>query len=217
VKLKYLFASIIISSFSYEISAQTIELGADYTTTNAIFYKNTPGIHIGFAYHLKNQFLFTEVKTSLKHNSYSETEPNISGGINDYLTKNVNGKILINTLKLGIAQKVINSNEVCLSIGCFASLNYFIINDKIIYMAFAEGKDGIISNDTNNEILKNKFGYGCLIDFEIKKILFENLSIFTRVEVARTKFQPEIRGLSFTTLDFNSIGFSLGLKINLNR
>lgn len=202
--------------FTIHTYSQTLELATNYTTSSAIFYKNTFGINIGFIYQLKNQYLFTELETSQKKNSYSEIAPSMSSSDLYYIEK-VTGKILINKFKFGIAQKVMNSDKVCISLGGYASLNYFKIDNKIEFLGFSTTREGTILFDTEDEILKNKLGFGGLIDLDIKQFLFENLSLFSRIEVAHTKFEPHGLGVPFTTFGFNYIGFAFGLRINLKK
>jgi hypothetical protein len=216
MKAKMTFIVLINWVFAFQTYSQTLELAANYTTSSAIFYKNCLGINIGFIYQLKNQYLFTELETSQKNNSYSEIEPSIASS-DLYFIEKVTGKILINKFKLGIAQKVMNSDKVCISLGGYASLNYFKIDTNIEFLGFSTTREGTIFFDTEDEFLKNKFGFGGLIDLDIKQFLFENMSLFSRIEVAHTKFKPDVRGLSFTTFDFNYIGFALGLRINLKK
>ena len=65
MKIRFLIIILTECLFALHIHSQSIEIGANYTSSNAI--KKTPGINIVYAQHFNNQFLFAEIKTSLKN------------------------------------------------------------------------------------------------------------------------------------------------------
>ena len=58
-KLCLLIILLIIAS---ETHSQTIEIGTNFTSSNAPFYKNAFGINMGFNYNFKKQYLLAEIK-----------------------------------------------------------------------------------------------------------------------------------------------------------
>jgi hypothetical protein len=214
MKLKTLVLVLIFCFIEIQIWAQTIEIGVTYTSSNANFYKNIPGLNIGFAYHLKNQYFFSGITTSFKNNSFSEISSNLSAG-RGYIMRKVDGNILANSLKLGIVQKLKNSKYICISAGGYACLNYFKFDDNIHYFNYESGIIGYDHFSSRDDFEKNKVGFGCLIDLELKQVIFDNTSLFSRFNSEIIYYDGNIEGLSFINPSIASVCFMLGIKINL--
>ena len=220
MKLRIFLVLITIGLMNIGLSAQTVDVGTNFTTSNAPFYKDVPGLQLGFYYHFKRQFVFTELKSSLKNNSYTISQAEWSPGSKSYTSQRVNGKLFVNTLKLGIAQKIKNSEAVCISLGAFASMNYFKFDDQIVTYEYIEMSEGNIWHRDGNELVKNRWGLGCFIDMEIKQVFLKNTSLFSRIgmdyiELVSSKNIQ--RGLSFQTNNMTSLEFALGLRFDLKK
>ena len=112
---------------------------------------------------------------------------------------------------------VVTLLSLVITLGGFVRLNYLFRNEEITSLYFDTVHPGIIENSTLEEWNSNKFGYGFLLDIEVKQILLDQLSLFSRIEVAHTNNDPIVRGISFEVFSYNSISFSLGVKYNLKR
>jgi hypothetical protein len=133
--------------------------------------------------------------------------------------RNVKGKLKVSSIKLGIAHKIKNSDEICLSIGGFASLNYFKFNEDINSYDFYTTREGSFWSSTRNELLKNRWGLGCFVDMEIKHIAFKNTSLFSRFGadlIGYTRNPVRDDSMNFIG-DIKSIEFVLGLRIDLKK
>lgn len=195
--------------------AQTIEVGSSYTSGNAVFYKNLPGFGLGFNYNFKNQYLFFRHAFSFKNSSYMDLENDEVVGMG-YVLYKTNGKLFANSLRLGFGQNILNSKYCRISLGVYGSLNYFRFNETSNNMGF--NIDTIWYNDKikYNKSVNNKPGIGGLIDFEIKNVLFENTSVFTRISGDIIQYDGlKIHGYPFLTPRITDLSYQLGIKINL--
>ncbi len=196
--------------------AQSIELAGTYTTSDVDFYKNTPGISFAYSYHLKRQFVFVELKTSKKaNNSFTSLYHNIS----DYHTiKSVNGSFSASSVDIGLAQKIITSNCLEFSVGVDAGLNYYKQDNEYISIGLNKDRNEILYFNNENEIVKrkNKFGIGAFIDMELKRIIFDDLSIFSRLNIYHSDYaKPIVLNNTYQTSYVNRISFRLGLKYRI--
>ena len=125
----------------YDVSAQSIDIAATMTTGNAGFYKNVPGINIGYTYDLKKQFIFMEVNASRKsNNDYAEYSRYLTSG-ESYLIQLKNGSFSTAGINLGIAQKIIASECFNFSAGVKAGLNYYKLENDVQNLNFHAGQN----------------------------------------------------------------------------
>lgn len=218
MNLKHFYFSIILLFVSSVAFAQSLELGANFASSNENYYKNVFGGNIAYIQHFKKQFVFVQYKYAFKNNSYS----NFSGGLNlgEYDAQKADGTVINQSIKLGLAQKLLNTSELCLSLGASGSLNYLTFDEDIIRIAFSENRDGLLYKYNKKESFKNRFGIGAFIDMEFKQILFNRLSLFSRVEAGYVSLVPTKhiqRGLSFLKVDYSSVEFMLGIRFDLKK
>lgn len=212
--------TLIFSSFFILLKsslAQSFELAGTYTTSDANFYKNTPGVSFAYAHHFKKQFVFVELKTAEKsENSFANFDYNI---FDSYDIKSVNGSFSTSSVNVGVAQKIVTSDCLEFSVGADAGLNYYKQNNEYISIGLDKERNEIIYFNTSNEIekRKNKFGIGAFIDMELKNIFFDNLSVFSRLNIYHSDYidKPIIRDDVPKTSNINSVSFRIGVKYRI--
>jgi hypothetical protein len=118
-----------------------------------------------------------------------------------------------------VAQILKNTDQVSLSLGGFASLNYLKFDEKIVGYEFIKDREGGIWYSSNNEFVKNRLGFGAFLDMEIKQIFFHNTSLFSRfgthyIQLSSSKNWQ--RGLSFQLpISMVILEFVFGVRFNL--
>lgn len=218
MNLKRFYFGIFLLFISSVVFAQSLEFGANFASSNRNYYKNVFGGNLGYLQHFKKQFVFVQYKYAFKNNSYS----NFSGGLyyGEYDAQKADGTVINQSIKLGLAQKLINTSEVCFSLGASGSLNFLTFDEEIISIAFSENRDGLLFKYNKKDSFKNRFGIGAFIDMELKQILFNRLSLFSRVEADYVRLVPTKhiqRGLSFLKVDYSSVEFMLGIRFDLKK
>lgn len=73
----------------------------------------------------------------------------MSGGLyfDEYYIRKADGTVLNQSVKIGVAQKLVNTDEVCLSLGVNGSLNYLKFDEKTISIYFTDSREGYISEN----------------------------------------------------------------------
>ncbi len=198
--------------------AQSVELAGTYTTSDANFYKNTPGVSFAYAYHFKKQFVFVELKTAKKeNNSFADF---YYDALDAFKINTVNGSFSTSSVNLGAAQKIVTSNCLEFSVGVDAGLNYYQQNNEVTAIGLDKERNEIIyfHTETETEKRKNKFGIGAFIDIELKRIIFDNLSIFSRLNIYHSDYidKPIIRDDVPKTSNINNVSFRIGLKYRIS-
>lgn len=197
--------------------AQSFELAGTYTTSDANFYKNTPGISFAYSHHFKRQFVFVELKTAQKNNiSFSDFYHDITGY---YIIESVNGSFSTSSVNIGAAQKIVTSDCLEFSVGAEAGLNNYKPDLEITSVTLDRERNEIsyFNTGSESEKRKNKFGIGAFIDMELKNVFFENLSVFSRLDIYHISYNEPLQrgGGSFMAVDINSIGFRVGVKYRI--
>lgn len=219
IRLIFLFAILLFGGQT--LSAQTIEIGANYSSSSQIFYKNVPGMSLRYSYSFRKQYLFSELSISEKTNSYTESNAAGYPTHESYLTQRVDGELHANTIRLGAAQFLKNTDQVSLSAGGFVSLNYLKFDEKIVAYDFTEDREGDIWYKSNDESLKNRLGFGAFLDMEIKQIPLRNTALFSRVgtHYIQLKSSKNVeRGISFQLpTSMISLEYTIGLRFHFKR
>ena len=213
---RYQIFCVLFCVISYSVSAQSIEISGFFSSSNAKFYQNVPGLKISYTQHFNMRYLFAGISSSFKMNSYSEIGGDPSGVVHNIM-RDVEGKLFVNSISLGIARNLFNKQENRLSIGGYASLNYFKFNDERHYFLYESGAIGYDYVSTYSELIKNKLGLGCFLEIELKSILFDNTSLFTRMNTEIIFYDARfITGSPFHVGNIFNFRFHLGIKIYLN-
>jgi hypothetical protein len=197
--------------------AQSIELAGTYTTSDANFYKNAPGISSAYAYHFKKQFVFIEFKTSKKgNNSFSSFDYTVS---EYYRIESAQGDFSTLSVNVGAAQKLVTSNCLEFSVGADVGLNYYKQDNEYISIGLDKKRNDILYFNSSNEIekRKNKFGIGAFIDMELKGIIFDELSIFSRLNIYHSEYGDKhaLRDDVPKTSKINNVSFRVGVKYRI--
>ena len=214
--------TLVVSSFFILVKnsrAQSFELAGTYTTSDALFYKNTPGVSFAYAHHFRKQFVFVEMKTSKKNNnSFADFYYNI---FETYDIKSGNGSFSASSVNIGAAQKIVTTDCLEFSVGADAGLNYYQQDNEITSIGLDKERNEIIYFNTESEIekRKNKFGIGAFIDMELKNVFFDNLSVFSRLNIYHSDYidEPIIRDDVPKTSNINSVSFRIGVKYRIPR
>lgn len=214
--------TLVVSSFFILVKssrAQSFELAGTYTTSDALFYKNTPGVSFAYAHHFRKQFVFVEMKTSKKNNnSFADFYYNI---FETYDIKSGNGSFSASSVNIGAAQKIVTTDCLEFSVGADAGLNYYQQDNEITSIGLDKERNEIIYFNTESEIekRKNKFGIGAFIDMELKNVFFDNLSVFSRLNIYHSDYidEPIIRNDVPKTSNINSVSFRIGVKYRIPR
>ena len=200
--------------------AQSFEVAGTYTTSDANFYKNTPGVSFAYAYHFKKQFVFVEFKTSKKNeSSFATFHEDIFG---TYIIKSYEGGFSASSVNIGAAQKIVISRCLEFSAGADVGLNYYQPDLEITYIGLDKERNEIAFYDAWRERVarKNKFGIGAFIDMELKNMFFDGFSVFSRLNVYHSeymKFNGE-RGVEFfMPFAINNVSFRLGVKYRISK
>jgi hypothetical protein len=202
------------------LSAQIIELGGNFSTSNQAFYKNAYGVNIGYVQEFKKQYIFVQYSNGFKNNTYSQVSRNmIEWTDENYDILKSDGTLSINRVKLGLAQKLISNNQYCISLGIVTSLNYAKFDESHVYIAFRESYPGTLFHEEKVEEFKNRFGYGAFLDMELKQVLSKRISLFSRIEVEDIELMGKNRpiGIPFQKIGYTSLEFMLGVRYNLKK
>jgi hypothetical protein len=192
-------------------------LAGTYTTSDANFYKNTPGVSFAYAHHFKKQFVFVELKTAKKgNNSFTSFDYSPNGY---YRIESVNGSFSTSGVNIGAGQKIVTFDCMEFSVGADAGLNYYNQNFEITSVGLDKERNEIIYFHTDNETekRKNKFGIGAFVDMELKNVFFNNLSVFSRLNIYHSDYidKPIISDDVPKTSKINSVSFSVGVKYRI--
>lgn len=208
------------SSFLFSIKnsfAQSFELAGTYTTSDANFYKNTPGVSFAYSHHFRRQFVFVELKTAKKGiNSFADF---YYDALDAYDIKTVNGSFSTSGVNIGAALKIVTSDCLEFSVGVDAGLNYYQQDNEITSVGLDKERNEIIyfHTDKETEKRKNKFGIGAFVDMELKNVFFDNLSVFSRLNI----YHSDYEGKHYPRMDvpitfnINSISFRVGVKYRI--
>ena len=210
---RYLLAFMILVSITQSISAQNISLGATYTNSDAYFLKSLPGMTVGYDQQIWRMYFFLYGYATKRDYTYAEySSPYISmqSGYGEVFKGNVN---------TGVAIYVLRSEHYSISIGTYLGLNYVHRKEITTHLQADEYGWSRMHRDTMDYWYKNRWGYGVFLDMEIKQFMFEQMGLFTRIEMGYTRLMDGsmIRGVPFLVYGYNSISFSIGLKYNLRK
>ncbi len=197
--------------------AQSFELAGTYTTSDADFYKNTAGISFAYSWHFKRQFVFVELQAAQKgNNSFTDFYRDIFGS---YIVKSVNGRFSTSSVNIGAAQKLVTSNCLEFSVGAETGLNYYKQDNDYFSIGLDKERNEIIYFNTGEDIekRKNKLGIGAFIDMELKSIIIDNLSIFSRLNLYHSEYEDKhtLRDDIPKTSFINSVSFRIGVKYRI--
>lgn len=194
------------------LSAQEIEFFATYSGSNYNKFRNNIGYGIGYHHIIKSK---NKIGFSLQHSfcntNYSEIYPSLDDGISTYIKK-VDPKNQRIAFKINYAFKVVNNPKSSLFIGPEIGINYFFISEQIQRYENEYINAGYYHLDLSR---KNKFGYGFLIEFELKEIITKRMSISSSVHPEITSFEKNGIDGSHLPYFIRWLNFNLGIKYKL--
>lgn len=174
-----------------QLSGQEIEFFGHYSGSNYNKYQNNFGYGLGYNHITKSGnklgFVFQH---SFCNNNYSEIYPSSEDGISTYIM-DIDAKNQRLAFKMNFGFKVVRNPKSSLFIGPEIGINYFFINEQVTRY---ENVQISAANYQSEYSMKNKFGLGFLVEFELKEIISERISMFLIIN-------PEITGFEKSNID----------------
>ncbi len=210
--MKRLAIIFVLMTTTVGLSAQQIQFFGNYTGSNYNKFQENFGYGMGCQFDIKSKSkIGIDFQYSLCRLSYDEIHPSLIDGISTYIKK-VDPQNERFVFKLNYLLKLVNKSKASLCIGPEIGLNYFILNEAIQRYENERIEAG---NYENKYSRKNKFGYGLMIEFEIKEIIQERISIFSSVHPEITSFEKaDIEGSSLSP-DIRWVNMHLGIRYQL--
>ena len=212
--MKKIFLWITILCSITHLSAQEIELFATYSGSNYNKFQNNIGYGIGYQHIIKSK---NKIGFSFQHSfyniNYSEIYPSSEDGISTYINK-VDPKNQRIAFKVNYAFKVLNNPKSSLFIGPEIGINYFFMNEHVQRYENEFLNAGYYHWEYSR---KNKFGFGFLIEFELKEIITKRMSISSSIHPEITSFEKNRIEGSHLPSYIRWLNFNLGLKYKLTK
>ena len=203
----------ILSSMAH-LSAQEIELFANYSSSNYNKFQNSIGYGIGYHHIIKSK---NKIGLSFQHSfcntNYSEIYPSLEDGVSTYIEK-VDPKNQRIAFKMNYAFKLVNNPKSSLFIGPELGINYFFINEHI------QRFENELLNAGNyhwESSRTNKFGFGFLIEFELKEVITKGMSISSSIHPEITSFEKNGIDGSYLPYSIRWLNFNFGIKYKLKK
>ncbi len=210
--MKKLILAIFILVSVLDLSGQEIEFFGHYSGSNYNKYQNNIGYGLGY-YHLtkssnKLGFIFQH---SFFNKEYSEIYPSSEDGISKYI-KDIDPKNQRVVFKMNYAFNLVTNPKSNFFIGPEVGINYFFINEQV-----TRYENALISaaNYQSEYSEKNKFSFGFLVEFELKEIITERISISSSIHPEFIYYEKNgmAGGHSPTFLSWLNFNFSIKYKL----
>jgi hypothetical protein len=212
--MKKLILTLFIFGFVVQLSGQEIELFGHYSGSNYNKYQNNLGYGLGY-YHItkstnKIGFIFQH---SFYDKEYSEIYPSSEDGISTYI-KEIIPKNQRIAFKINYAFNVVKHLKSSLFIGPEIGINYFFINEQVTRF---ENKLIGAANYQSEYSVNNKFSFGFLMEFELKEIITERMSVSSSIHPEFIYYEKfGMTGGHAPTL-IRCLNFNLGIKYKLKK
>jgi len=171
---------------SIKIFAQQLDFKYIYGVGDEKIYGNYSGF--GFSYnhfiHSKNRIGFAIAKLVCT-TPYDDIRGSLSDGVSYYIRKITpdNSRFFV---KLNYSYSLINNTKSSLYVGSEASLNYYKIDEK--YRQFQNGN--LVANESETNLTKdNRWGFGVLIEYELKEIFSKRISSYISLNQELSSFE----------------------------
>ncbi len=212
--MKKLIIALFILSFVFDLSGQEIEFFGHYSGSNYNKYQNNIGYGLGY-YHLtkssnKLGFIFQH---SFYNKGYSEIYPSSEDGISTYI-KDIDPKNQRIVFKMNYAFNVVKHPKSNLFIGPEIGLNYFLIDEQV-----TRYENELISaaNYHSEYSENNKFSFGFLIEFELKEIMTERMSISSSIHPEFIYYEKIGMEGGHSPAFISWLNFNFGIKYKLKK
>jgi hypothetical protein len=212
--MKKLIFILVCFGFVVSLSGQELEFFGSYSVSNYNKFQNDVGYGLGYYPKIKskNKLGFC-LQHSFYYMNYSEVYPSSEDGISTYIMdiEAENQRIVFKT---SYAFMIVNNPKSSLYIGPEIGINYFFINEQIV----RHENNLITAANYKSKYSGNaKFGFGFLIEFGLKEVLFKRVSVSSSVHpeiiiYTRKRMEgghnPQFIGL---------LNFNLGVKYRLKK
>ncbi len=193
--------------------SQRISVGASYFNTDAFFLKSIPGVTLGYEHQISKFNIFGNAHAGIRDYAYTE-----SSGFVNHIIQTGSGEVFKGGINLGASYNMISSEHYQISVGSYLGINYIQRVEDCRLIAYEIDHPVDLSYKSIDEWHLNRLGWGVSVDVEVKHVLLDQLSVFTRIEAGQTRLKDEIAsGIPFEVNGYNGITFSWGVKYNLER
>ena len=202
----------VIITTTASLHSQNFQVFGNYSGSNYKKFQDNFGYGLGYQYNIKSKSkIGINLQYSLCSLHYDEIYPSLADGVSTFIEK-VHPQNERITLKLNYVLKLINNSHSSLFIGPEIGLNYFFLDETIQRYENERLEAGNYKNEYSR---KNKFGYGLMIELEIKEIIMESISIYTSVHPEITSFEkPDIEGSRLPS-SIRWINMNLGIRYKM--
>ncbi len=202
---------IAILIFITQLPAQEIGFYTTYSGSSYNKYQSNIGLGIEYNHFIKSKSrIGVAVQYSYCTLNYSDIFGSSSDGISTYI-KQVEPNNQRFALRLNYAFKVVNHPKSSLFIGPEIGLNYFFINEQVHRLE----DENLTEADYQSKYSENnKFGFGFLIEFELKEVISKQISLYTSVHPEIISFERAGMCGSNNPTIIGWLNFNLGIKYN---
>jgi hypothetical protein len=212
--MKKLTLIIFIFGFVVHLSGQEIELFGHYSGSTFNKYQNNFGYGLGYYYITKSSnklgFIFQH---SFFNKEYSNIFPSTEDGISTYIMDIV-PKNQRMAFKINYAFNVVKNSTSSLFIGPEIGINYFFVNEQV---ARYENENLSAANYQSKYSENNKFGFGFLIEFELKEIISKSISITSSIHPEFISYEKTGMAGGYNPDLIGWMNFNLGVKYKLKK
>jgi hypothetical protein len=212
--MKKLILALIILGFVVHLSGQEIEFFGHYSGSNYNKYQNNIGYGLGYYHfiHSSNKLGFI-FQHSFFNKEYSEIYPSSEDGISTYIM-DIDSKNQRIAFKMNYAFNVVKHPKSNLLIGPEIGINYFFINEQITRY---ENEQISAANYQSEYSENNKFSFGFLIEFELKEIITERMSISSSIHPEFIYYEKIGMTGGHSPTFIRWLNFNFGIKYKLKK
>ncbi len=214
----------ILFAISYcSLTGQSFELSGLFTTTEINDFKNAFGYDLGYGLKNHNQnrisFHFTHCLKDALYNDINVDKESNGPQFPEYYFYKINSKNQRLGLHINFCHNLIENDNSSLGIGSGLSYYYFFYDRKTELTHYRPYPDNFIrqtvSESTYNK--NNRIGLDIFIEFEIKSVVVERISLFSRINaglITYGTFAHEMGGWDYPWLT-KWLTVNFGLRYNL--
>ena len=210
--MKALSLTIILSFISCSIFSQEIELNGKYSYGTTNEFNNNIGYGIGYFHHLNNNRLGISYSQDFCNTPYDNIYNSLEDGISKYIKEYEpnNTRLRVN---LTYSYNLLMNPKSKLYIGCTLGINYYLLRGE-----YDRIENGLISagHFDYNYSVKNRLGFGFLLEYELTEIIHKRLSTSIRIQPEITSYEKFMMVGSYDPWIIGWLNFELGVKYKLN-
>ena len=212
--MKRLIIIITILSSITQLSGQEIGFYTTYSGSSYNKYQNNIGLGIEYNHFIKSKNRFgIAVQYSFCKLDYSDIYGSTIDGISTFI-KQIEPNNQRLSIKTNYAFKIINNPKSSLFLGPEIGINYFFINEQVRRLE-NENIDAAEYQSKYSE--NNKFGFGFLIEFELKEIISKRISIYSSIHPEIISYEKVGMVGGYDPYFIGWLNFNLGIKYNFHK